>query len=401
MDEPLALLDLRSEADGAIEVGTFVAGDVQALATVRAAVELRAVAFGCRPQLNSKPLATRTPTMNGHRTVLVLGAGASFASKYALPTMARFWSASSSAIPEPLETFLAWFDQRNVGGRNLEDVLGYLDFACHRSPAWGIPLLPKELDAQPLYSLVLDEVRNRLTTPLDAPCGLHEKLFHLLEPTDTVVTLNYDLVADVALRAVEQVDGKLPQDSRLGKVASIVGTPNFFGGVPLSLLPREETTGFYLKLHGSLDWLRCMTSGCPNAERLFAVNLENLGKGQEAGRPCRLCGTPVQVFLVPPVVSKRTEDKGRLAFLWNLALRELQAAEHVMLIGLSFAPSDFELRWLLRAARSIRDLAKVSVANPDSEACASAKTLLGSSTTVLHEYHGLAELLDRVGTAHA
>lgn len=335
--------------------------------------------------------------MDGHRTVVMLGAGASFGSAHSLPTMANFWNASIENLPSELQTFLNWFNSSNhTASHNLEDVLGYLDLARHRSAAWGTAVLPEGLDPQRLYAAVLDDVRHRLTVPLDHPCGSHEKLFRALEPSDTVLTLNYDLIADVALRAVEQVNGQLPQDSRLEKMGSIIGTPDFVGGVPPSLLPREETSGFYLKLHGSLDWLRCTTPGCPNSERLFAINVENLGEGQEAGRPCRLCGTPVAIFLVPPVASKRIEDRGRLAFVWSLALRELQAADQIVIAGLSIAPSDFELRWLLRAARASRPLDNLSIANPDLAARASTIALLGSPSTSIKEYDYLAQLAGAV-----
>src|SRR5207247_3391246 len=106
--------------------------------------------------------------------------------------------------------------------------------------------------------------------------------------------------------------------------------------------------GFYLKLHGSLDWLYCPHAGCPNNMSLFPVGLSSLAEGQAEGQPCRYCGAPLRVLIVPPVPSKRIEDRGRLSFLWHLAFRELCDATRVVLIGVSFNPIDAALRWRVR-----------------------------------------------------
>ena len=40
----------------------------------------------------------------------------------------------------------------------------------------------------------------------------------------------------------------------------------------------------------------------------------------------------------------------KLGFLWSLAHRELSQADRIVVFGLSFAPSDYYLRWLFRSA---------------------------------------------------
>jgi len=77
----------------------------------------------------------------------------------------------------------------------------------------------------------------------------------------------------------------------------------------------------------------------------------------------------LEIFIVPPVATKRLEDRSRMAFLWNLALRELRAADRLVIVGVSFAPSDFELWWLLRQAISLREglPLEVSVVDPDKD----------------------------------
>jgi len=333
--------------------------------------------------------------MDGHRTVLIMGAGASFASDYHLPTMAAFWP-TPSGLADPLQRFLIWFGAAKTQPFNLEEVLAYLDLARHRSGTWGLPTTPAGTDPERCYAAVLDELRARLATPSDRPCASHVKLFQRLEPEDSVITLNYDLIADCALRSVELPPGgtDLPHNSRLAKVGPLVGDPHFWGGVPPSLLPRESETGFYLKLHGSLDWLRCTTPNCPNNHRLFAVGVERLSDGQGPGHPCRLCGSALEIFIVPPVAAKRIDDRSRLSFLWNLALRELRKAQQIAVIGLSLAPTDFELRWLLRAAIVDRNSPALVVANPSAENRNTLISLFGTASTAVREYRGLAELVE-------
>jgi hypothetical protein len=40
----------------------------------------------------------------------------------------------------------------------------------------------------------------------------------------------------------------------------------------------------------------------------------------------------------------------KLGLLWHLAHRELSTADRIVVFGLSFAPSDYYLRWLFRSA---------------------------------------------------
>lgn len=144
------------------------------------------------------------------------------------------------------------------------------------------------------------------------------------------------------------------QDCRMGKLSGLLGYLNIWNIPPPSLMPREQSWGFYLKLHGSLDWIQCPTELCPNNNMIFALGVTILSEGQAEGMPCRYCGAALKTFIVPPIATKRLQDKGRMAFLWNLALKALTAADKIAIIGISFAPSDFELRWLVRQAIALR-----------------------------------------------
>jgi len=301
--------------------------------------------------------------------VLVLGAGASLASKFQLPVMRGFFGPGLDDFPA-LTAFLAsFYRDRDADGFNVEEVLAYLDLARTR---YGLlepdPVRRTSNRSEALYRECIEYVKRRLKINLNVPCDLHVGLFQKLANRDTVVTLNYDLIADNSLLAIEpQIQGHVDQNYRLAKLNTLLQNERFMGGSPPSLLDREDEIGFYFKLHGSLDWLYCPIAGCPYNTNLFPAGIARLAEGQAEGRPCRACGTPIEVFLVPPVAAKRIQGTSRLSLLWGLAARELSMSCRWIIAGVSLAPTDFELRWLLKSSLEHRgsDRTDLIVVNPN------------------------------------
>lgn len=341
------------------------------------------------------------------QTVLLLGAGTSAASKFALPTMRGFFTESSLASFPELRDFLTWFFATGtLVDWNLEEVMAYLDLQRVREGVWLDE--PPTPGAEGLYRQLLSYVTGRLSTD-ESHCELHVQLFRFLGPRDSIITINYDLVAD---RALEQIDprdprhGGLPEYSRLAKVSGLLGHLDLLVGPPPSLLDRERQQGFYLKLHGSLDWLYCPTAGCYNNANIFhsGGSLPAIRLGQGPGLPCRVCGSTLRMFIVPPVARKHIDDRGRLAFLWNLAWRELIDADRIVIVGMSLPPTDFELRWLLRSAcamrkRSARPLLELQVVNPNQAHCEAAIAILSGAVSTPVRYASLEEFLASRGSA--
>ena len=114
-------------------------------------------------------------------------------------------------------------------------------------------------------------IKARLSLPpRPAPCALHAKLFSLLNREDTIVSFNYDLVADSSLSAVESLPSPPSRGFRLKKLGSVkVPQPRTITD-PL-LTDEEVGSGFFLKLHGSLDWLSCPSPDCPNHQAVFPL----------------------------------------------------------------------------------------------------------------------------------
>lgn len=305
------------------------------------------------------------------KRVLVLGAGASKASKFDLPTMAGFFGPEPSRF-KSLFTFLKWFyPDRPKSDYNLEEVLAFVDLSRIRLPVWGEGRRASNHRYESVYAQIIDYVKYRLEVPDGESCPIHERLLSRLDPLDSIVTVNYDLVCDHALMKIEAKgsSGSPHQDSHIGKLPGLLHEQNLYGGLqPPALMARERQRGYYLKLHGSLDWIQCPTPNCRANVNIFSTSLSLFAEGQIEGEPCRFCGSTLRTMIVPPVASKRLEDRGRLAFLWNLALREIRNASELVVIGMSLAPTDFEVRWLIREGLDVRQRAgkgkRVTVVNP-------------------------------------
>jgi hypothetical protein len=329
------------------------------------------------------------------KTVLLLGAGASRASDFHLPTMRGFFDLAD--VPDDLKTFLHHF-YRGIPAADfdLETVLADLTLSVQRLPRWA----PDErvrhnIGAHYPLGDLLWYVSRRLKTDPARVCQRHKDLFRKLEVNDTVLTLNYDVVADQVLSLLDR-DAEHPDRfrrfSRMDKLMNLVGDARLMAGEPMTLLPQEQDGGFYLKLHGSLDWLRCTSLQCPNGRRFYPLSGETITAGQEPGKPCRLCGAVLQAVLIPPLPDKTEVFEGRFGVLWNLALRELQAATRIVVVGVAFARSDFELSWLIRLSSATRfhDLELVAV-NPVAGDRDAARRLF--APTKFNGFSGLDEYL--------
>ena len=314
--------------------------------------------------------------MRFDRTVVVLGAGASAASDHHLPVMARFFDPTDKNLSKEMLDFLNWYSAGSgLENVNLEDALTYLALSDRYLQNWSAARGRRsEHRLGVSHRDFVGYVAKRLETP-GTVCSKHSQLFQSLNEADTVVTLNYDLVADIALEATDESNAEsFPQGiTRPQKMASLVGELNLIGQTPPGLLSWEEETGFYLKLHGAIDWVYCPNSICRNNSRYWSTeNDKQSRRGMSFGTGCRLCGTVLDAFIVAPSPEKGIVPASRLGLLWKMALNEITNARKLVIIGFSFAPSDFELQWLFRQAAEFRrrmmgEWPEVVVVNPDPE----------------------------------
>lgn len=317
---------------------------------------------------NTMTSSQRVPT-RPYRTIL-LGAGASRASKYQLPTMDGFFGPHLELHPDLCHA-LKWFEQ-SPAECNLEKVLVNLDLSRRRVDVWDSGLRSTFAGAHnAAYNDCLAYIARRLSVRRDEPDPLHVRLFQGLHPGENILTVNYDLVADHALTKAEtDSDGRLPPQSRMGKMMGLIGPQYYAGGLqPPGLLRDEYMGGMYIKLHGSLDWMRCNTRGCLGSVLFYPTGQSPLAEHLIESSPCRYCGGFLEPAIIPPSTGKLVDDVGKMSFPWNLAWASLKWADDWVVIGLSMAATDFELAWLLRfAAETSSSPRRIHVVNPDPEA---------------------------------
>ena len=114
--------------------------------------------------------------------------------------------------------------------------------------------------------------------------------------------------------------------------------------------------GYYLKLHGSVDWYFCNNHLCRAYSLVFPVNdyfNDNF---------CAECHKKLRPMLIPPILNKPYNQYSGIQKLWGTALRKIERCTELIIWGYSLPPTDFNSSWLLRHARMAR---KISIINPD------------------------------------
>ena len=236
-------------------------------------------------------------------------------------------------------------------------VLSLVDTALDREDAFGKDWPPdslREVRACLEYAIfALLEYRLRRI-------GAHyktffEMLYAAVPPESvTVISLNYDLIADNTLSAAAERRGE-------------PGLPDY--GVDIATDAYRTTTkvGRLLKLHGSLNWLYC-----PNCHRLelgiapsgvrtwkalgplYGKRPVNLAKNYaDRSTPCPDCGTGFKPVLITPTHLKDYRNP-HVARTWYEAARELRHAKRAIFVGYSMPDDDVEVIYLFK--RGLADL---------------------------------------------
>jgi hypothetical protein len=297
------------------------------------------------------------------KVVYFLGAGSSAASDYHLPVMSKFFrpeDISNGKHPQLSKFIRQYHKQDRIDQLNLEEIVTSLELACDpfrnfEGPprAWIIDT-KRELD---LY------IADRLCIEQGRSCGMLTKLFEAgiagPDSPNSIVTLNYDLSVDFALYQQSPKDEGNPtqitHECLLDRMYNLLGRTELWHGERASLYHRHRQYGYYLKLHGSVDWLFCANPNCGHHELFYPNWMGSPDVHDKPGDICGLCGQPLCMVIVPPTLFKTFEKYPKLGLIWGLAFKELKQADKIVFFGVTFAPSDYYLRWLIRKAIGERE----------------------------------------------
>jgi len=256
---------------------------------------------------------------------------------------------------------LSFFDNPDL---RLEDVMTFLDIDFRLfSPLAAARLRQNE-------SRQMRALKDLLARTLDyalkgSPCRKHRSLAGQMKQGDVVLSLNYDILIDNAL-------------FNLGKTTDSGYGMNFFranqdGKWVRPSLDSSEVT--LLKLHGSLNWVRCSLCG---ALLLYRYRKQTLDQVQLFQCPrCSSGETAAERMMIPPIQSKDYRDRD-MAFLWVQADRLMKEFSRIVCVGYSFSPLDFDMGSLLRRLRTRQTrIPEVDFVSPDIQAERRLRLLLG------------------------
>lgn len=156
----------------------------------------------------------------------------------------------------------------------------------------------------------------------------------------TVISLNYDIIADNAL---------VKHTNRL---------PDYGCDITTERYKNQPHCGTLFKIHGSLNW-----SYCPRCDRLD-LGISKSGSTYKMldelyqinplearyschGFPCPQCGTFVEPVLITPTQLKDYRNP-HVAKVWNLAEQALRNADRAIIVGYSLPDDDLDVIYLLK-----------------------------------------------------
>ena len=275
-------------------------------------------------------------------TVYIVGAGASYA-MCEFPLLKDFLEDCRGYIAECAE--LSNYLQRRFGSSdsdgldtNLEDVLADLDNTLFGlGEVWyGSASHPERLEAEVVRSQLLEVIQKRLV--LDNGDGEssaklrddYERVFGKLTGADAVITFNYDC-------SLHYASGLRPH-------GYVLNPSNNY------LAPRELASGdepWLLPLHGSIKFIVCGNSECPNRWRILGPRTP-LG---EDDRICGICGADMEIAIVPPSMTKSFQRYPLLSVLARIARERLATANRIVVWGFSCPSTDHHIAWILRSCR--------------------------------------------------
>lgn len=278
------------------------------------------------------------------KTVYILGAGASNAIDSTFPTMKNLLAEIVGNADELICRFLHHFYDFETPDNlpPMEDILSQIDFAIseNRPLSSDYPIQRmRDIRESLIMNICTILGRGKSIESRDGANVMYRFVSHL-EPQDSIVSLNYDLMADMAVRRDANwqfCDYGFP----LRKAV--------YHHEPPENITSSNTRPLY-KLHGSLNWVYC-----PLCQAIDVVDGHDTGESylydSERHRVeyCSVCGVHYEPIIITPTFLKVYNNLFTLR-LWHQAEQCLVAADRLVFVGYSMPDSDIFLRCMFRRA---------------------------------------------------
>lgn len=228
-----------------------------------------------------------------------------------------------------------------------------------------------EYPLDPLHTLI-ELIAITLDEALKGPvCEKHKRLVESMSSRDVVLSYNYDILLDNALFEVGSF-------SDAGYLIDFCRT---FDGSRWVRPNEEKSKVLLLKLHGSMNWLRCTVCGSDLLLRGQKFVSPYLSDIIDKCPRCKAGNEKLQRLMVPPLLTKDYHDRD-INYLWLTAERLFKDVERITVIGYSLPATDFASETLLRRAifhRLIPTSVPLTIVNPDDPVALRFATIFNSS----------------------
>lgn len=331
------------------------------------------------------------------KTTFIFGAGASAGSDFKLPCMKGFFKREFLDKYDNLKRFINdYFSNVPYENLNLEEVITNLELSCDQFGEFGGITDNFLLQAKYELSNFIYNQLNYLPNEGRKFCNKHVELLRKINPTDTLISLNYDLILEYSLIEAQGEHGPSMEDLKIYRLGKVL-QPFQFRFHNISPLSAELMMGegHFLKLHGSLNWFYCPQEGCMNNKYFSHTNDINEIREVPINALCNACGKGLQRVIVPPTMNKVFKQFPKMGLLWSIAHREIMFSQRIIMIGISLAESDYYFRWLLKSATS-KTNPEVIVVNSDSDIISKVEQLFAYKFDKENYFFSLDNYLNKI-----
>jgi rubredoxin len=208
-----------------------------------------------------------------------------------------------------------------------------------------------------LEQAILEVVEAEFRRP-DAHKGIDRLADWILNGRDergapvTIVSTNYDTLIEALLfERLEMAALEVPVAVDMGFFWREHRSGTFHEAVNQ---PPPDPMVRLLKLHGSLNWLKCPLCGFVYINTTGSIHQQAFREGHVDYNNTCLCGHgPVRTVIVAPSMVRTIRDPDLLT-IWRTALEALRTADEWILAGYSLPPEDIAIRSILLRARNGR-----------------------------------------------
>ncbi|MBW2330827.1 MAG: hypothetical protein JRF30_07845 [Deltaproteobacteria bacterium] len=295
--------------------------------------------------------------------VYILGAGSSIGhSRKLFPAITTFFSRAKEFDLYSNKQFeaLANYIRHEMGyniyasrkGIDIEKVMTHIEIELERRSSPTLLRIRQEL--LELIKRVLIAAEKEIASR--GGKGEYNLLKLSLQENDTIITFNWDLLLDNVLNRIPilksyQIGKNVPEKYQSSQyyrfildLSALVEKTWQGAFVRDPYYDWNPPGGYYLKVHGSIDWHYCSNESCRFFQKVFPVLLDEVYY-------CSECHEPLEHLLIPPVLNKGYHQYPLIRRIWNLAAKEISSVEELIIWGYSMPPTDFHSAWLLRQCR--------------------------------------------------